>query len=270
MIQLVLLIGDMHIPYRSAGLSAKFKKLLVPGKIQQVLCTGNLCTKETLDYLRQLAGEVHVVRGDMDDMAGIGIGSTTGAGASAGQSQQVQVQVSMPDQKVVTIGPWRVGLAHGHQTVPWGDPDSLAILQRQLDVDILVTGHTHRLETYEHDGAFFINPGSATGAFSVTGTGLPSNLPVSASATATATASTTSAASASMTGTGTGVPKAPTATGTGTGMGAGAGATAADGIAPIASFVLLDVQQASPLVLYLYRLVDDDVRVEKLEYKKPI
>ena len=53
-------------------------------------------------------------------------------------------------------------------------------------------------------------------------------------------------------------------------MGAGAGATAADGIAPIASFVLLDVQQASPLVLYLYRLVDDDVRVEKLEYKKPI
>lgn len=198
----MLLIGDFHIPYRSAGLSPKFKKLLVPGKIQQVLCTGNLCTKESLDYLRTLAGEVHLVRGDMDDLTGMG----PGVGP-------------LPENKVVSIGPWKVGLCHGHQIVPWGDHDSLSILQRQLDVDILISGHTHRLETYEHDGAFFINPGSATGAFSVTG-------------------------------------RPPSDTDT--------------SISPIPSFVLLDVQQASPLVLYLYRLVDDDVRVEKLEYKKAL
>jgi vacuolar protein sorting-associated protein 29 len=41
-------------------------------------------------------------------------------------------------------------------------------------------------------------------------------------------------------------------------------------ISPIPSFVLLDVQQSGPLVLYLYRLLEDDVRVEKLEYKKPV
>lgn len=29
------------------------------------------------------------------------------------------------------------------QVVPWGDKDALAILQRKLDCDILVTGHTH-------------------------------------------------------------------------------------------------------------------------------
>ena len=29
------------------------------------------------------------------------------------------------------------------QVVPWGDRDALAILQRKLDCDILVTGHTH-------------------------------------------------------------------------------------------------------------------------------
>lgn len=48
--------------------------------------------------------------------------------------------------QTVTIGDIRVGICHGHQVVPWGDKEALAILQRQLDVDILVTGHTHAFE----------------------------------------------------------------------------------------------------------------------------
>lgn len=43
---------------------------------------------------------------------------------------------------------------------------ALAIVQRQLDVDILITGHTHKNEVTEYDGKFFINPGSVTGAYS--------------------------------------------------------------------------------------------------------
>jgi vacuolar protein sorting-associated protein 29 len=38
------------------------------------------------------------------------------------------------------------------QVVPWGDLDSLAMLQRQLDVDILVTGHTHQFKADKHEG----------------------------------------------------------------------------------------------------------------------
>ncbi|WP_459806146.1 YfcE family phosphodiesterase, partial [Herbidospora sp. RD11066] len=53
----------------------------------------------------------------------------------------------------------------GHQVVPWGDPEALAMLQRQLDVDILIYGHTHKFAAYEHEGRFYINPGSATGAY---------------------------------------------------------------------------------------------------------
>ena len=30
------------------------------------------------------------------------------------------------------------------QVVPWGEKESLAMLQRQLDVDVLITGHTHK------------------------------------------------------------------------------------------------------------------------------
>ncbi|GFV26634.1 vacuolar protein sorting-associated protein 29 [Trichonephila clavipes] len=138
---LVLVLGDLHIPHRCHSLPAKFKKLLIPGRIQHILCTGNLCTKESYDYLKTLASDVHVVRGDFDE------------------------NMNYPEQKVVTVGQFRIGLCHGHQVVPWGDPDSLALVQRQLDVDILISGHTHKFEAYEHENKFYINPGSATGAY---------------------------------------------------------------------------------------------------------
>ena len=75
------------------------------------------------------------------------------------------MQSSYPENKIVTIGAFRIGLCHGHQVVPWGDKGSLSLLQRQLDVDILITGHTHQFEAFEVDRKFFINPGSATGAY---------------------------------------------------------------------------------------------------------
>jgi vacuolar protein sorting-associated protein 29 len=68
---LVLVIGDLHIPHRIHDLPSKFKKLLVPGKIQQILCTGNVCDRETYDYLRTVAADVHVVRGDYDEVRAI-------------------------------------------------------------------------------------------------------------------------------------------------------------------------------------------------------
>lgn len=52
------------------------------------------------------------------------------------------------------------------KVVPWGDLDSLAMVQRQLDVDILVSGHTHRFMAYKHEMGMVINPGSATGSYS--------------------------------------------------------------------------------------------------------
>lgn len=66
---LVLVIGDLHIPHRIHDLPAKFKKLLVPGKIQQILCTGNVCDKETYEYLRTISPDVNVVKGDYDEVS---------------------------------------------------------------------------------------------------------------------------------------------------------------------------------------------------------
>ena len=40
------------------------------------------------------------------------------------------------------------------------------IAARQMDVDVLLWGGTHKFEAYELEGKFFVNPGSATGAMS--------------------------------------------------------------------------------------------------------
>lgn len=34
-----------------------------------------------------------------------------------------------PEQKVVTVGNFKIGLTHGHQVVPWGDLESLAMVR---------------------------------------------------------------------------------------------------------------------------------------------
>ena len=140
--ELVLLIGDAHIPQRSVEVPSKFKEMLVPNKVQHVLCTGNLGNKETTDWVNSLSSNIHIVRGDFD------------------------TDLSLPESKVVTIGEWRVALIHGHQVIPWADQEALANMARQLDCDILVSGHTHVNRVESLDGKYYINPGSATGAYS--------------------------------------------------------------------------------------------------------
>ncbi|TMW59492.1 hypothetical protein Poli38472_004561 [Pythium oligandrum] len=138
--ELVLVVGDSHIPHRAAEIPEKFRKMLVPNKMQHILCTGNMVTKEQYDEFRSLAPNVHVVCGDTDQ------------------------ETSFPEKKVVTIGQFRIGLCHGHQVVPWGDQTSLAALQRKMNVDILITGHTHEYHIRTENGKWFVNPGSVTGA----------------------------------------------------------------------------------------------------------
>jgi vacuolar protein sorting-associated protein 29 len=38
----------------------------------------------------------------------------------------------------------RIGAVHGQQIVPAGDANMLAALARQMDVDVVVSGGTHR------------------------------------------------------------------------------------------------------------------------------
>jgi vacuolar protein sorting-associated protein 29 len=87
--ELVLVIGDFHMPMRAIDIPDKFKELLVPGKIQHVVCTGNVGCRETTDWLKTLCGDFHMVRGDFDG-------------------------VDLQEEKEITIGAWKIGLIHGH------------------------------------------------------------------------------------------------------------------------------------------------------------
>ena len=79
------------------------------------------------------------------------------------------MQVStLPEKKTIQIGNFKIGLIHGHQVVPWGDLESLAAIQRELDCDILISGHTLKNQISSHNGKYFINPGTATGCNSKT------------------------------------------------------------------------------------------------------
>ena len=50
-IDLLNLSGDFHIPFRAYELPAKFRKLLVPNKMQHILCTGEFLLYLSEKYL---------------------------------------------------------------------------------------------------------------------------------------------------------------------------------------------------------------------------
>jgi vacuolar protein sorting-associated protein 29 len=50
----------------------------------------------------------------------------------------------LPLSLTINQGSLRFGVIHGQQCVPPGDVDSLAALARQMNVDVLISGGTHR------------------------------------------------------------------------------------------------------------------------------
>jgi vacuolar protein sorting-associated protein 29 len=158
------------------------------GKIHQIISTGNLCNKETLDYLRGVCPDITSVHGDYDEISP--------PQQQQHQQQQHQQQQQLQQQrsnmidgnnntdngcKTLVIGSLRIGIIHAHRVVPFSNTKSLQSIARQLDVDVLVYGSvTHRFEAWEAGAGssfgdvsnvssshsrFYICPGSATGAF---------------------------------------------------------------------------------------------------------
>ncbi|SPO03919.1 probable VPS29 - involved in vacuolar protein sorting [Cephalotrichum gorgonifer] len=142
---LILVIGDLHIPDRALDVPPKFKKLLAPGKISQTLCLGNLTDKSTYEYLRSITPDLKIVKGRYDVEA-----------------------TSLPLTQVVSHGSLRIGFLEGFTLVS-NEPDLLLAEANRLDVDVLCTGGTHRFDAFEYMDKFFVNPGSATGAFGIGG-----------------------------------------------------------------------------------------------------
>ena len=136
---LVLLIGDSYIPFNSPDLPLKFKKLLTPGKISKILCTGNLNLNLTVDYLKTICNDITFVGGEFDD-------------------NSVTVQT-------IEFGQLRFGLISGYSMIPWNNDRIWEIKAREYNLDVLISGFGNGFWAKESDGRFYVNPGSCTGSY---------------------------------------------------------------------------------------------------------
>lgn len=161
---LTLAIGDIYIPDRAFELPLKFRKLLCPNpntiptnnKLSKVLCLGNITNSyDTLKFLYDLSPSFNMVGGEFDNSQ---ILSQQIASLNGKESQ-------VPTYNIIQHDNLRIGFTNGYLVVPKNDPLALLTLAREIDVDILIWGGTHKVEAYTLDGKFFINPGSATGAY---------------------------------------------------------------------------------------------------------
>jgi vacuolar protein sorting-associated protein 29 len=150
--ELILVIGDLHIPNKSLDIHEETKKLIQLKKFQHILCTGNIGNRDSYEYLKSLCNNAnnnfHCVKGEnqIDDYL---ISSMT-----------------LSEMKTIKIGEFIITLINGHQIVPWGDYEALSSIQKQTNCDILISGYTHKQEIVNYEGKYFINPGSLTGAYS--------------------------------------------------------------------------------------------------------
>jgi vacuolar protein sorting-associated protein 29 len=166
----------LEVLRKTHDLPAKFKKLVVPGTIQHIPCTGNVCDGETFDYLRGIANEALVVKGEWNTVRSL-LSSTAHAHILhrcccylllllwALDSPSHRTPPPPPHLPRLTTQPPPPRPPPGHlSTLRPGKLSSLFALARQLHVDVLVSGGTHELRARESKGRFSVDPGSPAGA----------------------------------------------------------------------------------------------------------
>ena len=139
--QKILVIGDFHIPRRAKEIPKKIMEFLESQKFDLVLCTGDLIIPQVLQSIDRL-GPIKFVSGNMD------------------------LQIMGVDKEVFNINGWKIGLIHGDVVHPRGDVKKLASIAHNLDVNILISGHTHADMIEFKEKVLLLNPGSATAAWS--------------------------------------------------------------------------------------------------------
>jgi putative phosphoesterase len=168
----VLIIGDFHVPDRSRELPFDLIKSLNTELDTQpfdfIACTGDLTKADMIEpIIATWCDKYVVVQGNMDyDLRNA---------KAFPRAAEFDTGDFIPDRE-----PLKLGLTHGHQIARRGDEFELAAIARELDANVLISGHTHAPEIRLHeepiDGrqALLLNPGSATGAWSFMASMFPS------------------------------------------------------------------------------------------------
>ena len=104
--------------------------------VDLIIHAGDLTTTRVIDELEEIA-PVIAIQGNMDRVAGL----------------------KLPNAKVIEAEGVKIGVVHG-EVYPRGDTQQLLYLARQLDVKILVSGHSHQPKIEQVEDVLLLNPGS--------------------------------------------------------------------------------------------------------------
>ena len=131
---LIGLISDTHIPDRAKEIPEKVFEAF--REVDLIMHAGDLTSPKVIDDLEQIA-PVMAIQGNMDRAKGI----------------------DLPAAKVIEAEGLKIGIVHG-EVYPRADTQQLVYLAKELDVDILVSGHSHQPKIEQTDGVLLLNPGS--------------------------------------------------------------------------------------------------------------
>ncbi|WP_458402991.1 metallophosphoesterase [Methanobrevibacter sp.] len=131
---LIGLISDTHIPDRAKVLPQNVLDAF--SDVDMILHAGDLTSMSVIAELENIA-PVMAVQGNMDRANGI----------------------DLPQARVIEAEGLRIGLIHG-EVYPRADTQQLVYLAKELNADILVSGHSHQPKIEKTDGVLLINPGS--------------------------------------------------------------------------------------------------------------
>ena len=67
--------------------------------------------------------------------------------------------INLPSAKIIEAEGIRIGVVHG-EVYPRADTQQLVYIAKELEADILISGHSHQPKIEQTDGVLLINPGS--------------------------------------------------------------------------------------------------------------
>ena len=140
--ELVLVLSDILVPLKYPNIDKQFKSILLPNKINHLLCLGNIGNQDVYYWLEGLSPNFDIVKGDFD------------------------IYQNYPEKKVIQIGAFKIGMIHGHQLIPPDDLETLSNIQRELDCDVLISGYTYKYGINIYENKLYLNPGSISGGLS--------------------------------------------------------------------------------------------------------
>ena len=131
---LIGLISDTHIPDRAKQIPQNVLDAF--SDVDLIVHAGDLTSLEVIEELEEIA-PVMAVQGNMDRVNGI----------------------NLPKAKTIEAEGLKIGVIHG-EVYSRADTQQLVYLAKELNVDILVSGHSHQPKIEKKDGVLLINPGS--------------------------------------------------------------------------------------------------------------